>query len=89
MIDRVLDITGLPKVLYIGYSMGTTSFFTMMSERPEYNEKIISFVALAPAVYVDNMKNMATMFLKTIDLPVSFLNILIVMKIRHGITNDY
>lgn len=72
MIDRVLDITGLPKVLYIGYSMGTTSFFTMMSERPEYNEKIISFVALAPAVYVDNMKNMATMFLKTIDLPVSF-----------------
>lgn len=89
MIDRVLDITGLPKVLYIGYSMGTTSFFTMMSERPEYNEKIISFVALAPAVYVDNMKNMATMFLKTIDLPVSFLNILIVMKTRHGITNDY
>ncbi|KOB78254.1 Lipase 3-like protein-5, partial [Operophtera brumata] len=65
MIDRVLNVTGLPKLLYIGYSMGTTTFFTMMSERPEYNDKIISFLALAPAVYLDNIKSLATMLLKT------------------------
>ncbi|XP_049878296.1 lipase 1-like [Pectinophora gossypiella] len=69
MIDRVLNITGLPKLLYIGYSMGTTSFFTMMSERPEYNDKVIAFVALAPAVYLDNIKQLATFALKEVNFP--------------------
>ncbi|CAH2979964.1 unnamed protein product [Chilo suppressalis] len=68
MIDKVLKVTGLSKILYIGYSMGTTTFFTMMSQKPEYNDKLIAFVALAPAVYVDNMKDIATFFLKSMDI---------------------
>ncbi|KAJ8728507.1 hypothetical protein PYW07_006203 [Mythimna separata] len=69
MIDKVLNVTGLEKIMYLGYSMGTTSFFTMMSQRPEYNQKLIAFVALAPAVYLNNAKPIANLFLNTMDLP--------------------
>ncbi|XP_053616515.1 lipase 3-like isoform X1 [Plodia interpunctella] len=68
MIDKVLNMTGLEKVFYIGYSMGTTTFFTMMAQRPEYNDKVIAFVALAPAVYLDNMRFLANFLLKTVNL---------------------
>ncbi|XP_041969049.1 lipase 1-like [Aricia agestis] len=68
-IDKVLEVTGLPEILYIGYSMGTTTFFTMMSQRPEYNEKLIAFFALAPAVYLDSIKGLASVLLKTVDFP--------------------
>ncbi|XP_026751643.2 lipase 3-like [Galleria mellonella] len=69
MIDKVLNVTGLNRLLYIGYSMGTTTFFTMMSQRPEYNDKIIAFIALAPAVYLDNAKFLANTLLKTVNIP--------------------
>ncbi|XP_023942603.1 lipase 1 [Bicyclus anynana] len=69
MIDKVLNVTKLPRLMYVGYSMGTTSFFVMASERPEYNNKVISFVALAPAVYLANMKTIAMTALKTLELP--------------------
>ncbi|KAJ2945269.1 hypothetical protein O0L34_g9347 [Tuta absoluta] len=72
MIDRILNITDLPKLLYIGYSMGTTSFFTMMSQKPEYNEKIVSFVALAPAVYMDNVKEVANLLLNELKITETF-----------------
>ena len=40
MIDYVLDFTGLPDLYYVGFSMGTTTFFAMMSEKPEYKQKV-------------------------------------------------
>lgn len=70
MIDHVLNITGLDKIMFVGYSMGTTSFVTMLALNPEYNDKVISFVALAPAVYMDNIKQLASLALNTLDLPV-------------------
>ncbi|XP_013171669.1 PREDICTED: lipase 3-like [Papilio xuthus] len=73
-IDKVLAVTGLPKLLYVGYSMGTTSFFTMMSQRPEYNDKVIAFVALAPAVFLDNMRPLAELLLKTWNVPQTMRN---------------
>lgn len=33
---------------------GTTSFFIMASERPEYNDKIEAMHALAPVAYVSH-----------------------------------
>ncbi|XP_004927318.1 lipase 3 [Bombyx mori] len=69
MIDKVLNVTGHQKIIYIGYSMGTTTFFTFMSSHPEYKSKIVSFIALAPAVYLDNVKPLATMFLKNMNIP--------------------
>ncbi|XP_063832121.1 lipase 3-like [Ostrinia nubilalis] len=71
IIDKILSVTGLPRLLYIGYSMGTTTFFTMMAQRPEYNQKIIAFVGLATGVYLDNIRPLIN-FVQSIDL----LNIL-------------
>ncbi|KAH6929211.1 hypothetical protein HPB50_024427 [Hyalomma asiaticum] len=47
-IDYVLRNTGQRQLLYIGLSQGTLSFFTMLSERPEYNDKVKAFAGLAP-----------------------------------------
>ncbi|CAB3251568.1 unnamed protein product [Arctia plantaginis] len=58
MIDYALAHTGKEKLHYIGHSMGTTSFFTMASLRPEYNEKIISMQALAPVAYMAHNHNL-------------------------------
>lgn len=59
--------------MYVGYSMGTTSFFSMVAQRPDYNDKIVAFVAMAPAVYMDNIKEVATFFLKTLNPVVSLV----------------
>ena len=42
-IDFILDYTRQSKLYYVGFSMGTTIFFTMMNERPEYDEKVSVF----------------------------------------------
>ncbi|KAL0879779.1 hypothetical protein ABMA27_003491 [Loxostege sticticalis] len=68
IIDKILNITGLSKIFYVGHSMGTTTFFTMISQRPEYNDKLVAFVAMAPAVYLDHLKMIANFFLKSFDL---------------------
>lgn len=40
IIDYVLKTTNKKKMPYVGFSEGTTQFFVMASERPEYNAKI-------------------------------------------------
>ncbi|XP_063830436.1 lipase 3-like [Ostrinia nubilalis] len=54
MIDYVLNITEQKSLKYIGHSQGTTSFFVMASERPEYNEKISLMVALSPVAFMSH-----------------------------------
>lgn len=41
---------------YIGFSMGTTVLFTLLSTRPEYNEVLSSGIALAPVAYMSEIK---------------------------------
>ncbi|CAN8022882.1 unnamed protein product, partial [Ixodes persulcatus] len=55
-IDYVLNTTGSPSLIYIGYSQGTLMFFTMISERPEYNSKVRVFAGLAPYNKVAHIK---------------------------------
>ncbi|XP_045584704.2 lipase 3 [Procambarus clarkii] len=55
-IDYVLDHTGASAVYYVGWSMGTTVFWALMSERPEYNEKIHAMAGMAPVAYTDHSK---------------------------------
>ncbi|XP_035456038.1 lipase 3-like [Spodoptera frugiperda] len=57
MIDYVLNVTEKSSVKYIGYSQGTTSFFVMLSERPEYNDKVSVMVALSPVAYIARAKS--------------------------------
>ncbi|CAG4986282.1 unnamed protein product [Parnassius apollo] len=51
MVDYVLNYTGRPKLHYIGYSQGGTTFLVLNSMRPEYNEKFISAHLLACVGY--------------------------------------
>lgn len=57
MIDYVLNKTEETSLKYIGYSQGTTSFFVMASERPEYNDKVSLMVALSPVAYMSNVRS--------------------------------
>lgn len=72
MIDYVLEITGQEKLFYIGHSQGTTSFWVMGAERPEYNDKIKLMVALAPIAYMSNLSNpffqLASTFHNTLEV---------------------
>nr|ACU57197.1 triacylglycerol lipase [Penaeus vannamei] len=53
-IDYVLGMTGAEAVYYAGWSMGTTVFWAMMSEKPEYNEKVRAMAAMAPVAFMNN-----------------------------------
>ncbi|KAL4718962.1 hypothetical protein ACJJTC_018949 [Scirpophaga incertulas] len=57
MIDHVLDETGRITLKYIGHSQGTTSFFVMASDKPDYNSKISLMVALSPVAYMSHVKS--------------------------------
>ncbi|XP_064490284.1 gastric triacylglycerol lipase-like [Ornithodoros turicata] len=48
MLDFILKVTGAPKLQYVGHSQGTLMLFGLLSEQPQYNEKIKLFSALGP-----------------------------------------
>ncbi|XP_046432851.1 lipase 3-like [Neodiprion fabricii] len=51
MIDYALDHTGQKSLIYIGHSMGTTTSYILLSERPEYNNRLRLVVSFAPVAY--------------------------------------
>lgn len=55
IIDHILKVTGQKQLFYIGHSQGTTVFFVLASERPEYNNRIRLMLALSPIAYVSHM----------------------------------
>lgn len=57
MIDYIIKTTGEDKILNIAHSQGTTIFYAMCSERPEYNQKIRAHFSLAPVAYVKHIKS--------------------------------
>ncbi|KAH0949508.1 hypothetical protein HN011_007074, partial [Eciton burchellii] len=48
MLDYVLNYTQEKSLNYIGYSMGTTTLFILLSMKPEYNAKLKVAICLAP-----------------------------------------
>lgn len=48
MIEYILEFTGKKTLSYVGHSMGTTMAYVLLSEMPEYNEKISLLMSLAP-----------------------------------------
>lgn len=69
-LDYVTGLKRVDRLHYIGHSQGTTSFFVMASERPEYNRKILLMSALAPPVYMSHVSN------KVLRLAVKYLKLL-------------
>ncbi|XP_015189673.1 PREDICTED: lipase 3-like [Polistes dominula] len=69
IIDYVLEQTAYSELSYIGYSQGTTSFYVMGSERPEYNAKVKVMVSLAPVAFLYNQQsNFITFLMKYLHL---------------------
>lgn len=65
MIEYISEQTGSRRMHYIGHSQGTTVFWVMCAERPEYNSRIISMNALAPAAYMHNTRSPGIWWLAT------------------------
>lgn len=72
-IDYVLAATNITKLHYIGHSQGTTCFWIMCSLLPEYNEKIISMQAMAPAAFLEDCKSPVINFLSFFRSEVSYI----------------
>ncbi|XP_063239096.1 lipase 3-like [Bacillus rossius redtenbacheri] len=57
MVDYVLSRTGREGLFYVAHSMGTTSFFVLLSMRPEYNSKILAQFSLAPVAFLSHVRS--------------------------------
>lgn len=57
MIDYALSVSKQRKLIFIGHSQGTTSFFVTASLKPEYQNKVEAMVALAPAAFMKHMNH--------------------------------
>ncbi|KOX72949.1 Lipase 3 [Melipona quadrifasciata] len=66
MIDHIIEQTKQEKIFMVSHSQGTTSFFVMASERPEYQEKLIASFALAPAAFLSRIENPLLQLLATV-----------------------
>ncbi|XP_039479249.1 mediator of RNA polymerase II transcription subunit 15 [Drosophila santomea] len=62
-IDLILLQTKMPRIQYIGHSQGSTAFFVMCSERPEYAAKISLMQSLSPSVYMEGTRSPALKFI--------------------------
>jgi lysosomal acid lipase/cholesteryl ester hydrolase len=55
VVDYILNATGETKLYYIGHSMGTTMFYVLLAEWPEYNSKVLAMFSLAPIAFLSHM----------------------------------
>jgi pimeloyl-ACP methyl ester carboxylesterase len=55
VIDYILQATRSQQIFYAGHSQGTTAFYVLCSERPEYNSKIRAMFSLAPVAFMSNV----------------------------------
>lgn len=56
-LDYILEKTGQDSLHFIGHSMGTTQLMVLLSERPEYNNKIKDAYLMGPAVFMTHANN--------------------------------
>ncbi|XP_026468891.1 lipase 1-like [Ctenocephalides felis] len=68
-IDYVLNATENVSLRFIGHSQGTTVFFVLLAEKPEYNKKIITAHLMAPAAYVWNVRSPLIRTLEIFNTP--------------------
>jgi pimeloyl-ACP methyl ester carboxylesterase len=64
IVDKILDVTGLENVSYVGHSEGTTQFMVGSSLKPDYFKEKINFAGLlAPIARLDHNEATGLSFL--------------------------
>lgn len=66
-IDYILKLTDNDDLFYVGTSQGTTIFLSLVTSRPEYNDKIKLASLLAPAALMGNRTDFLGVICKYID----------------------
>lgn len=56
-VDKILSITGASDLFYVGHSQGGAIGYAGLSADPSLASKVKMFAALAPAVYVKDMRS--------------------------------
>lgn len=69
LLDFVLKNTGKETLGYVGMSQGSNAMFGLLATKPEYNDKIKPFIALAPALKISNAIRIPVPVLK-MNIPV-------------------
>ena len=71
-INYILSATQREKLIYLGYSMGTTMFWIAMDYHPQLNAKIEFMVAMAPVSTIASTKSpfvrIASPFVRVIEV---------------------
>lgn len=68
VIDYILAKTNASKLYYVGFSQGTTSLLVMLSQRPEYNNKIYAASLMAPVGYIYYADSIYKLFTSVIPM---------------------
>jgi len=71
IIDFILMQSGFGQLHYIGHSQGSTIFWILASERPEYMEKIVMMQALAPVAFLSHCRSPIVNLLASQDTAVA------------------
>lgn len=67
-IDAIQKLTNKTKLGFVGFSQGNLMMFGLLADRPEYNDIIEPFVALAPVVYVEHVRSPVRLLAPTSSL---------------------
>lgn len=54
-VDYIVSQTGQDRMFYVGHSMGTTIFWILLSDQPQYNDRFYNMQALAPVAFIGHM----------------------------------
>lgn len=56
-VDKILNITKVSQVFFVGHSQGGTIGFAQLAQDPTFASKIKLFAPLAPAVYMNGIQS--------------------------------
>ncbi|XP_020807414.1 lipase 3 [Drosophila serrata] len=66
-VDAIIQKTNQQQIQYIGHSQGSTAFFVMSSEKPQYANKISLMQSLSPTVYLEHNRSPVLKFLSVFN----------------------
>lgn len=75
MIDHIIETTGTEKIFYIAHSQGATAFYVMLSEKPEYNNKIRLMAGIGPAAYMGHLPNLLLRIVAKLEKTIQVIHI--------------